>query len=126
MHIHCAIPVLFGLGRPRTRRVGGDGLSRIIMMTCTASRGASASASSAVLRGTRRVPGCPNKARNLVHCLTGGVGCPISTRGDGARKHIIMRVVVSGRNHIADPGVIRDISPSLSTRTVHMVANVPH
>lgn len=95
----------------------GAGRGRTIVIAVSSGR--------STLSSVRRVPRFPNNARTLGRCLSGGVGCPTRTGRGNARKHIVMRFMMSRGKGIASPGVTHDMSPSLSTRTLQLVRGVP-
>lgn len=132
MGIEFSIPMVFELRNPTPSgkgRVGRTSLRRMIMMTCNPGRssgtGTASTGSNATLGMTRMVPGFPKKVPNLVRCLTEGVGCPAVTRGGGRRNEIVLRVVINGSKDVSGVGMLHDVSPLLSTRTVHMIDAVP-
>lgn len=123
----CAIPIVFHLARGGAR-IGctpvRDGVSRVIMINCTPRRTA-CPRRMAIFRIMRGVPRCPNNVSTVVRFVNGGVGCPMTTRGTGVRKEIIVRFVISGRKGVVYPEMVHNTSPLLSTRTVHLAAVVP-
>lgn len=99
------------------------GARRIIMMNCKNNRRTSSRIP--IFRIIRRVPRFPNNVKRYLGFLKGGVGCPIRTRGTKMRKGIVMRFMIRGSNGVTGPGIIEDVSPSLSNRTVQIVSVVP-
>lgn len=70
-------------------------------------------------------PRFPKKVGTYLRFLCGGVACPTRTVRDGRRNRIIVRFIIAGGNGVVSPGIIGDMSPSLSTRTVQVVGLVP-
>lgn len=78
-----------------------------------------------VFRMMRGTPRFPNNVPTYLRFLCGGVGCPPVTRRGNARKRIILRFIIRHSNDVNSVGIMGDISPCLSGRTLHIIGAVP-
>lgn len=78
-----------------------------------------------MFRIIRGVPRFPNNMEGVGRFVGDRLHCPIVTRRGKARNRIVTRFMVRTSNALSSLGVIGDMSPLLSTRTVHIVGRVP-
>lgn len=71
-------------------------------------------------------PRFPKNVSTLTGLLGSGLTCPLSTIETGARKGIVLQVIVSRGKRVATPQLVSNISPLLSGRTVHVIRTVNH
>lgn len=71
------------------------------------------------------VPRCPNNIPTVVGFLSSGIGCPIRTRGGTVSKHIVIRFMIVRSKALDRTGMVENISPLLSRRTLHIMGRVP-
>lgn len=106
------------IGNGSRRRNGSvTSLGRIIARTRPRPRG--------IFSVMRRVPRFPNNRTRVVRFVDGGVGCPAVTRRGNARKHMAYRFIMNTSNGIHSIGILENMSPCLSGRTIHIVVSVP-
>lgn len=73
----------------------------------------------------RRVTSFPNNSTTLVRCVTRGLHCPGVRKSYGVRKEIVINFAIGRSKALDSVGIVGDVSPAFSRRTVQMIGDVP-